>query len=406
MSSLPAFVPGDGSFYRSNWLDASSDFELATFMYPASQESHDMYSHAPSSSPMCIKTESKIAEPRSDDLTPARHSVSQRRSPSLTGSMTSSDSDSLTDIPLYAEQFSTVTEARKYLVDEDVRMLQLLHDDWQIVKESFHFHCARLFEVLAADPIQAPATFSDFQVQYYQKNQDITLTDVRRSVLYDPAHAEARVMVVIDEVLRLHEKGAPLTATMVMRNGTKTGYRLDEDLICSERVAKVIAAAQKNKCVAHDILNDKGVKGLVLDPDEYLKRKQENARVNAKKSFDKIKAKQLISPSASWSSASSSKRRYGAKGRIHVRSKAGPQRRSITHEADGLNSRSASASESRALSDPSMQMQPYHQVPSWPQQVNAQNVLMNHVQSAGTFHQDEEYAFHTQGGARKRAKHE
>jgi hypothetical protein len=320
--------------------------------------------------------------------------------------MISSDSNNPTQLPVYGEHFSTVTEARSYLADEEVRMLQLDDDDCSVVRQSFQSHCARLFDVLAADPVRAPTRFTDFQVLYYQKNQETTLTDVRRSVINDPAHAEARAMVVIDEVLRLHETGVPLSATKIANAGSKTGYRLDESLICSERVAKVIEAAQKNKCVAHDILNDKGVKSLALDPKEYLKRKQENARVNAIKSYDKIKAKQVISPSTSWSSASNSKRRYGAKGQIHVKSKAGPQHPDLAHNTDEPGSAPASALNAHALANLPSQQQPHHQPDAWPQVVSAQNLLMHHMQSAQTFRDDEAHNIDTQRGTRKRVKRE
>jgi hypothetical protein len=395
-----AALPEDGfrNDYNHSWFPvASSDLELTCFSYPASDEHHDMFCHISKSSLKCVEADDQTIKPDHNDLDRTNHPDVQQVKPTVSPSLAAVEIDDIVSIPAYDEQFSTILDARRYLADEETRMLQLDRmDDVSDVRASLHMHCARLFAALTANPVQAPARFTPFQILYYDKNQATTLTDVKSSVVDNNAHAEARVMVVIDEVMQLHSLGVPLSSTSYTKSGSKNGYRLDESLICSERVERVIEAAQKNKCVAHDILNDRGVKNLVLNPKEYLKRKQENARVNAKKSYDKSQAGKHNSSFANRSTELASNRRYGAKGQIYVKSNMNPPRGQSARRSTGREIEHALNVQVHARADDQMHQQEVE---------DAQRAFAyHHVRSAQSFQQDEMGASTIQDGSRKRIK--
>jgi hypothetical protein len=396
MAALPEDVSRND--YGHSWFPvAQSDFELACFSYPASAGHHDMFRHIPNSSLKCVKADEQTLEPDHNDLERTNHSDAYQVERAVSPSLAAGETDDIVSIPAYDEQFSTISDARRYLADEETRALQLdRKDDVSDVRASLHLHCARLFAALTANPVQAPARFTPFQILYYDKNQANTLADVKSSVVENHVHAEARVMIVIDEVMLLHSVGVPLSSTSCTRSRSKNGYRMDESLICSERVERVIEAAQKNKCVAHDILNDRGVNNLVLNPKEYLKRKQENARVNAKKSYDKSQANKHNPSFTNRFPELDSKHRYGAKGQIHVKSNMDPPR--------GQSARGSTVREIEYA--PNAQAYAHAADRMHQQEVEgAQQAYAHHrVRSAQSFQQDGMDASTIQNGSRKRIR--
>ncbi|KAK4494673.1 hypothetical protein PRZ48_014029 [Zasmidium cellare] len=195
----------------------------------------------------------------------------------------------------YHHRFNDFDAARQALiqpVDVDRLIpLGLTTDDWQEVK-AHHIHdsSARLFEALHAEPGPPPDNFTDDQTVYYYEHQDIVRQSVLNKIHADPRKAEARTMMLLEEIINVHEHGVP--KSVWERRDIKSGYLLEADLPCSQRLADVIKAVDNDKYVALDVLSGTGLADLARSPARYLRRKHENCRVNARKAFEKQKAEE------------------------------------------------------------------------------------------------------------------
>lgn len=151
-----------------------------------------------------------------------------------------------------------------------------------------HDSAARLFDALSATPGRPPSNFTADQRIYYYEHQDTVLSSVVNKIEADQTKTEARVMVVLEEIINVHEYGVP--KSVWDRTDIKSGYILESELTCSGRLDQVIAAVDSDKYVAFDVLSGTGIADLARSPTRYLRRKHENCRVNARKSHEKKQA--------------------------------------------------------------------------------------------------------------------
>ncbi|KAF2217182.1 hypothetical protein CERZMDRAFT_81133 [Cercospora zeae-maydis SCOH1-5] len=185
----------------------------------------------------------------------------------------------------------TVSDAYKVLASPDLMIpLGVLNDDWQIVKaQDVHYYAARIFDALTILPTVTPkAIDNDFVQDYWRSHQEKQLVDVRNHIATYPVKAEAHILVLIDELLKLHEFGTP--ASVAAHKPLKEGYRLEHNMAASARLELIIANAAADKYVAWDILNGNNVIDMVRSPALYLSRKISNSKVNGKKAMDKLQA--------------------------------------------------------------------------------------------------------------------
>ncbi|KAF2162435.1 hypothetical protein M409DRAFT_27059 [Zasmidium cellare ATCC 36951] len=195
----------------------------------------------------------------------------------------------------YQNLFNGFDAARQALVQpvgvDRLIPLNLTNDDWQQIK-SHHIgdSGARIFNAIHAEPGAPPENFTDDQTVYYYEHQDIVRQSVLNKIHADPAKAEARAMMLLEEVINVHEHGVP--KSVWERRDLKSGYLLESELICSQRLAEVIKAVYNDKYVALDVLSGTGLADLARSPARYLRRKHENCRVNARKAFEKLKAEE------------------------------------------------------------------------------------------------------------------
>ncbi|KAF7189584.1 hypothetical protein HII31_09028 [Pseudocercospora fuligena] len=191
----------------------------------------------------------------------------------------------------YTGRFKSFAEAQSALQAQPtdrIVSLNIENDDWQLGKNAEYVqNCgARLLAAIQHAPTEAPAYHTnDFARQYYFDHQANTLTRIMEALEAKPIEAEARVLVCIQEIIDIHEHGLP--ESVLGRTTHKQGYKVERNMLCSERMDKVIHGATIDKYIAHDILTGLSVKDYVRSPDGFLKRKQENSRVNAKKALDK-----------------------------------------------------------------------------------------------------------------------
>ncbi|KXS98327.1 hypothetical protein AC578_6855 [Pseudocercospora eumusae] len=235
----------------------------------------------------------------------------------------------------YTGRFKSFAEAQSALQAQPtdrIVSLNIKNDDWQLVKNAEYVQdCgARLLAAIQHAPTEAPAIHTnDFSRQYYFDHQANTLTRIFESLQANPLQAEARVLVCIQEVISIHEHGLP--EPVMARKSHKQGYKIESKILCSERISKVIHGATVDKYIAHDILTGLNVKDYVRSPDGFLKRKQENCRVNAKKALDK----KTLDHGMGKTDASSHARRMTKKGSVGTKGR-GERQTSVLPEMMSL----------------------------------------------------------------------
>lgn len=208
--------------------------------------------------------------------------------------------------PQYQALFASFDAARQALsapqgIDPPIK-LNLANDDWPRIKYTeIQPYATKLFTALHAQPGPPPENFSDDQTAYYYDHQSNALNTILNKLHARQTQVEARVMLLLEEILNVHEHGVPKSVSD--RRDIKSGYLLEGDLRCSERLDAVIKAIDHDKYVAMDVLSGTGIADLARSPARYLRRKQENCRVNARKANDKKealkeKAKRAETPAA------------------------------------------------------------------------------------------------------------
>ncbi|GIZ41535.1 hypothetical protein CKM354_000483600 [Cercospora kikuchii] len=202
--------------------------------------------------------------------------------------------DAQTPLPestAYRGYCADIAAARTLLAETDAMIpLGVQGDDWQTIKASgVHYYGARLFDALSIPAIEVPKPIeNDFLKDYWRSHQAKQLVDIQNTIFTQPAKAEAQVLILIDEVLKLHEFGVP--ASVAAYKSLKEGYRLESNLIASDRLELIIANAAADKYIAWDILNGNNILTIVRSPAMYLSRKISNSKVNGKKALDKVEA--------------------------------------------------------------------------------------------------------------------
>ncbi|KAI5363274.1 hypothetical protein Slin15195_G106580 [Septoria linicola] len=190
--------------------------------------------------------------------------------------------------------FDTFEDARVAIAnsnsEETMLPLGVSNDDWQdIVSVWIHYYGGRLYKALRESPVETPEVLLlDYQRQYWREHQNSQLAIVAAAIKNLPDIAEARVMLVIEAVIKLHRDGCP--ASVMNRKTLKEGYKVDTTLIASARLDQIIEAVAKDKYVAHDIVTGTNIPDIVRSPAAYMRRKADNSRVNAKKAMDKEEA--------------------------------------------------------------------------------------------------------------------
>ena len=158
-------------------------------------------------------------------------------------------------------------------------------DDAERILSNLHTHAANLYAALFHPPGPPPSTFSDEHKDYYTSHQTNAHTNILNHLTLDPAESEARILVLLNTLTSIHTAGVP--SLVINRKTHRQGYMFEHHGVCSNRLRIVMEAIKQDKYVATDVLHGNGVEDLCRSPNRYLRRKQENSRVNAKKAMDK-----------------------------------------------------------------------------------------------------------------------
>jgi len=187
-------------------------------------------------------------------------------------------------------QHTSVSAARDYLHDrpaQDCKPILLDGDDWQSVKyQWFDGFCIELLQALRVPPNGAPGGFDENERQIFQQNHAKIFNQVKQELRtrQQLSDVQARVMLAMDQVVRVHEIGIPKAVYAKSHAKTHRGYEPEERLICSVRARAVIDLAKSNKYVALDIIHQKNLEQLAQAPLKYVERKLANFKTNAARS--------------------------------------------------------------------------------------------------------------------------
>lgn len=166
--------------------------------------------------------------------------------------------------------------------------LRIQYDDFMAFKnpQVLHQSASLLLNALQHMPEAIPDTMVDpFQQTYYADHQAATLRSIQNEIEHDPRIAEARVLVCLEKVIELHEFGIP--ASVLHRTSNRHSFKVEDEILCSQRIDLIISGAYNDKYMSHDILSGHHLEDLVRSPTLYVRRKQDNCRVNALKALDK-----------------------------------------------------------------------------------------------------------------------
>lgn len=191
----------------------------------------------------------------------------------------------------YQRLFHSFAEARATIEAEDAQIemvpLQVQNDNWSTI--DIHTSARQLLHATTALPTQTPPVIASvYQKKYWSDHQHQSLLSVQSLIRHSPPRAEARILLLIEAVLHLHQHGCP--ATILHRKTLKEGYRVETDLRASDRLEAIVEVAREDKYVAHDILTGTNLEDIVRSPKAYMRRKADNCRVNAKKAMEKEEA--------------------------------------------------------------------------------------------------------------------
>ncbi|KAK4544983.1 hypothetical protein LTR36_003888 [Oleoguttula mirabilis] len=192
----------------------------------------------------------------------------------------------------YESTFAGESDALKRLArDPSVTpyyKLSIADDDVAQLNDKLHHQLsAEVFDAILHQPAPAPEHLSEKDVEKYDKKQQEAHQKCKELMSSEADVLDARACSnrVVYAVKHLHIHGVPEIDLMPRRTSTKTGYTIDVESSCLQRVRKMIGLIQSNKRVAFDIL--KGVFCPIDDfarsPEGYKNRIMFNFNANKNK---------------------------------------------------------------------------------------------------------------------------
>ena len=192
-------------------------------------------------------------------------------------------------------EHGSVTAARAYIArppaDACIPIKAPISDNWRAMRNQKKFEeiCAELFNALTHPRLAVRYQhFNDKEWAYYSKNHEKAETAVLRELRTadQVTMVKARVVLMVDEIISVHEHGVPKYLMDRAQARTHRGYQPEDGMTCKTRVNEVINYAKHNKYVASDIIQGKNIGDLARSPHKYVARKLDNAQTNQARSKD------------------------------------------------------------------------------------------------------------------------
>ncbi|KAK6440409.1 hypothetical protein LTR95_003362 [Oleoguttula sp. CCFEE 5521] len=136
------------------------------------------------------------------------------------------------------------------------------------------------------EAVSTPYTENDTQrrAQQTKMNKKPFDSDQYRSNLVN-----ARLRILFETAVSYHAGGP----TYYDIGGDNNGYGEDKNPTFSQRLNHIIQLLRRNKDIAMDVIEGRGVTALVKNPDKYERRKRDNKKSNDTKAFLQEKGKRL-----------------------------------------------------------------------------------------------------------------
>ena len=162
-------------------------------------------------------------------------------------------------------------------------------DDPETVRrEQFYDWCGRLYAAVQHPAGNVPTHFDDAQKKYWVEHQSTQHVHNMRCLETpdDIKKAKARVMIVIDEILSVHEHGVPKSDIEEAEKHRGKSYPPNMDLSLLDRLKDIVKYVEKNKYISRDVLKGTNLVDLVRSPYLYNKRKMGNVKTNNVRKID------------------------------------------------------------------------------------------------------------------------
>lgn len=155
----------------------------------------------------------------------------------------------------------------------------LPHEKAEAVAHEDHW-VQRFLRALETPTQQAEPNADKFYIEQQKKFNGVALMESGPGGRYSPLWINARMRMLFHSVIVLHFGGKVVYPI----GGDNGGYgKPDLNLTFEERLSQLEGVLMKNKLIAGDVIEGRGVMALVENPEKYEKRKSQNKQSNLKK---------------------------------------------------------------------------------------------------------------------------
>ena len=236
----------------------------------------------------------EVLERQQHMTSPSRASISvTSTSPKLSTSKVRSKrtrSVSQPHVSKWSSHHNTFDAAAAYITSQEMiglRKIQEEFDDWHIVEGPHRDQWGTdILTALHTEPVGPPPKWTQQEQRYYIAHQDIVMQDVHNKLQDSEMEksVEARIMLAIGEVVKVHRHGIP---EVLFDKNHKGGYAIEMGMVCSTRLRKVLTAVKENAYVKQSLLLGDSIAALAQSPLNFQRRKLANTKNNAHKAIKK-----------------------------------------------------------------------------------------------------------------------
>lgn len=206
-------------------------------------------------------------------------------------------------------KINSVEIARFQLLNKEKHSVQVEGDDFEEVDdEAIVMFSKEMFDALLKAPCQPPDDFDAAKKARYVASQLTAYKDCANLMETEDevSDASARCRLAVVDAITLHGEGIRLSELKKdsvaaikkyeakpkksrrtpAKPETRTGFHMDVDVTCIQRIEMMIKGVSQNKLVARELLDGRKVQDLVRCPTGFLERKGTSFKGNRMKHGD------------------------------------------------------------------------------------------------------------------------
>ena len=204
---------------------------------------------------------------------------------------------------------SSANDATAQLLNKPLHSVSVSDDDFdEIDDDTIIVYSEELFTALLQPPAQPPSDLDAGKKEKYCSSQLQAYAACGKLMETEDevGDASARCRLAIEEAITLHREGirvneltkesfasiqkaqteAKKKNRALPKPRTRTGFSMDDDIPCTQRIEMIITAIRQNKLVALELLDGRKVSDIVRCPTHFLERKRDNFKSNRGKHDD------------------------------------------------------------------------------------------------------------------------